>query len=231
MTVDRERLRSFGILMLLFVCMAALLGRLCYLMLADSTHFPINVVKISASYQHITRQQLESVLSVHLRDGFFGLSTAALQHDLLELSWIQTVTVKRVWPDSVTITLTEKKPIAVCNGMLMTETGTLFHADQGDDLPASLPKLMGPVSQQKDVLQIYEKLSKLLEMYGLSAESLQLRENQAWELVLTNGMVLRLGKRDLALRLRRFCRAYPAVFATKSEQLSSVDLRYARGMA
>ena len=43
--------------------------------------------------------------------------------------------------------------------------------------------------------------------------------------------MLRLGKRDLELRLQRFCRAYPVVFADKPDELSSVDLRYARGMA
>ena len=68
-------------------------------------------------------------------------------------------------------------------------------------------------------------------MYGLHAASLQLRDNQAWELSLTNGVQLRLGKRDLEKRLLRFCKAYPVVFADKPEQLTSVDLRYARGMA
>ena len=95
----------------------------------------------------------------------------------------------------------------------------------------SLPHLLGPESQQKEVLQNYEKLSKLLSTYGLSASALKLRKNQAWELSLTNGILLRLGKQDMELRLRRFCKAYPAVFADKPEQLSSVDLRYARGMA
>ena len=74
-------------------------------------------------------------------------------------------------------------------------------------------------------------MSKLLSIYGLHASALQLRDNQAWELSLSNGVQIRLGKRDLEKRLTRFCKAWPAVFADKSEQLSSVDLRYARGMA
>ncbi len=67
--------------------------------------------------------------------------------------------------------------------------------------------------------------------YGLRVAALQLRENQAWELSLTNGIQLQLGKRDMEKRLLRFCRAYPTVFADKPEQLARVDLRYARGMA
>ena len=60
---------------------------------------------------------------------------------------------------------------------------------------------------------------------------MKLRDNQAWELTLRNGVELHLGKRDLEKRLLRFCKAYPAVFAEKLNLLSSVDLRYARGMA
>ena len=59
----------------------------------------------------------------------------------------------------------------------------------------------------------------------------QLCDNQAWELSLSNGVVLYLGKQDIEKRLLRFCRAYPSVFAERPEQLTSVDLRYARGMA
>ncbi len=40
-----------------------------------------------------------------------------------------------------------------------------------------------------------------------------------------------LGKKEIAARLTRFCKAYPAVFAEKADQLASVDLRYSRGMA
>ncbi len=74
-------------------------------------------------------------------------------------------------------------------------------------------------------------MSKLLSSYGLNAVSLQLRDNQAWELSLSNGVLVRLGKRDMEQRLLRFCKVYKAYFADKGEKLSSVDLRYARGIA
>jgi cell division protein FtsQ len=211
--------------------MLALTGRLVYFFLADARYFPINTVKIAATYQHVTRQQLESILSKHLNQGFFGFSTHALTHDLLALAWSEDIDVQRIWPDAVKITLTEKEPVAVWNGELMTENGYVFHPEHAADERERLPQLTGPQTQQKDVLQNYQKFSKLLTAYGLSANALQLRDNQAWDLFLANGVLIRLGKRDLEQRLLRFCRAYPAVFADKSEQLSSVDLRYARGMA
>jgi cell division protein FtsQ len=230
MSAERDRLRYTSLLTLLIVCALFLTTRLIYLFLADAHRFPISTVKVVANYQHITRKQLEVVLSDYIDSGFFSLSVRRLQSDLLALDWSRRVYIERIWPDTLKITLEEKIPVALWNDAFMTSDGKILPLDK-KETALFLPKLMGPEHQQLEVLQIYQKLSKLLLVYGLHAVSLELRENQAWEIFLTNGIQLRLGKRDLEERLQRFCRAYPVVFADKSEQLTSVDLRYARGMA
>ncbi len=171
------------------------------------------------------------MLSDYLNASFFALPVRRLHEDLLALDWSECVYIERIWPSTLKITLVEKSPVAVWNDALMTDTGDLFNVGKDPVETPLLPRLSGPTHQQTDVLQIYQKLSKLLSTYGLHATSLQLHDNQAWDLTLTNGIQLRLGKRDLEKRLLRFCKAYPAVFADKPEQLTSVDLRYARGMA
>lgn len=230
MAAETDKLRYTSLLTVLIVCALLLSARLVYLYLADPQRFPITTVKISANYQHITRQELETVLASYLNASFFSLSVRGLNKDLHALNWSDQVSIERIWPDTVKITLVEKEPVAIWNGSLMTAEGELLNASK-DESETMLPRLNGPDNQQTDVLQIYQKLSKLLATYGLHAAGLQLRDNQAWELFLTNGILLRLGKRDLEKRLQRFCRAYPVVFADKPEQLASVDLRYARGMA
>ena len=225
-----ERVRYASGLILLILCALLLSARMIYLYLADSERFPVETVKIAASYQHITRKQLETVLSEYLNDSFFMLPVDRLQSDLNALDWAGNVQIERLWPSTLKITLVEKLPVAVWNESLMTSDGELFNIGK-EQTDTSLPRLSGPKQQQADILQIYQKLSKLLSTYGLNASALQLRDNQAWELSLSNGILLRLGKRDLEKRLTRFCRAWPVVFADKPEQLASVDLRYARGMA
>ena len=230
MSTDTERLRYASFLTLLIVCALLLLARMIYLYLADPQQFPVSTVKIAASYQHVTRKQLEAVLSDYSSDSFIVLPVEKLKADLTALDWTGHVDIERIWPGTLKITLVEKVPVAVWNDSLMTADGQLFNAGT-DQIDTSLPRLSGPKQQQADILQIYQKLSKLLSIYGLHAAALQMRDNQAWELSLANGVQLQLGKRDLETRLTRFCRAWPVVFADKPEQLSSVDLRYARGMA
>jgi len=215
----------------LVVCACLLTGRLVYLGLSDATRFPIHTVQIEATYDHITRETLETILSPHLKQSFLVLSTQKLQTELLALDWCEAVNVTRTWPGILKVTLIERQPVAAWNDAFITSKGVLFNQGKVMEGKYSGPYLRGPEEQQHEVLQTYEKLSKLLVRYGLNVASLDLRNNQAWELVLTNGVKLRLGKQDLEPRLRRFCRAYPAVFGDKPELLSSVDLRYARGMA
>lgn len=228
--VDSSSLRYFGLLLLLITSALVLAGRLGYFYLADAERFPITTIKVAASYQHVTHKELETILAKHLDSSFFSLPVTRLQNELNEINWIDTAYVERVWPDTLKIKLVEKKPVAAWGDALMTEDGKLF--SQGA-VPADLnmPKLKGPESQQLDVLQVYEKLSKILSAYGLNAAGLNLRDNQSWVLVLANDVKIYLGKKDLEARLLRFCKAYPAVFAEKADQLASVDLRYPRGMA
>ena len=125
--------------------------------------------------------------------------------------------------------------MAIWNRVLMTEDGLLFDLSpvewQKEANVEHLPELNGPKDQQLEVLQMFRKLSKLSESYGLHTNSLALRDNQAWELGLGNGVLLRLGKRDIESRLQRFCMAYSAIFGDKFDRLAVVDLRYTHGMA
>jgi cell division protein FtsQ len=230
MNGKKRGLRSTSLLGCLILCAMFLAARIIYLILSDAQRYPINTVKIGATYEHIDRKQLESILAKYIGDSYFSLSTNKLYQDLISINWADQVEIQRIWPDTLKITIIEKIPVATWNNALMTEGGELFNVGiENNDI--KLPHLSGPPNQQLEVLQNYQKLSKLLSIYGLHAAVLQLRDNQAWELSLTNGVQLHLGKRDLEQRLQRFCKAYPAVFADKPEQLFSVDLRYARGMA
>ncbi|WP_131782670.1 cell division protein FtsQ/DivIB [Legionella gresilensis] len=230
----KGQLRYVSLLTFLILCALCLMARLIYLFLADPQRFPINTVKIAAAYNHISHKQLESTLEKFSDASFFSLPVGPLHTALSSLAWVKSVQIERVWPDTLKIKLIEKKPIAVWNNMMMTAEGEIF--DGGSEIiGTSLPQLKGPKNQHQQVLQVYKKMSKILNNYELNATVLEWRNNGAWELTLSNGIQLRLGKRDLETRINRFCKAYPAVFAgvlsDKPEQMASVDLRYPRGMA
>lgn len=228
--VGSGSLRYIFWLLILSLSAIFLACRIGYYYLSDAERFPVTTIKVAANYQHVSHKELEKILEKYLSNSFFSLPVRALQNELNEMSWIDTATVERVWPDTLKIRLVEKKPIAIWDNALMDEEGRLFNEGAVPE-GFNLPHLKGPASQQAEVLQVYEKLSKILSIYSLNAKGLHLSDNQSWVLILRDGIKIYLGKKDLEERLLRFCKAYPAVFAEKIEQLSSVDLRYPRGMA
>jgi cell division protein FtsQ len=228
-------MRDQFFLSMLVVCAVLLMARLAYLYLADPINYPISTFKVEASYQHITRNCLEKILEKYAHKGFFSISVRDLHSELSALEWADKIKVERIWPDTLKIKVVEKRPMAIWNRVLMTEDGLLFDLSpvewQKEANVEHLPELNGPKDQQLEVLQMFRKLSKLSESYGLHTNSLALRDNQAWELGLGNGVLLRLGKRDIESRLQRFCMAYSAIFGDKFDRLAVVDLRYTHGMA
>ena len=230
MVAGIRRWHDRSLFVLLIFCIFALCAQLGYLYLADVHRYPVSTVKIAASFQRISRQQIESVLSVYQGSSFFSLPVEKLQKQLLQFDWADSVDVHRIWPDVLSIKLVEKEPVALWNDSLTTVDGRLFKVSSIDE-DVELPKLKGPEFQKNEVLQIYQKLSKLLLTFDLYVASLQLYPNQSWDITLTNGVYLRLGKQDIEKRLERFCKAYRTLFAEKLENLASVDLRYERGMA
>lgn len=218
-----------GLLIGLIVCALFLAYRLIFIFFSDSSRFPINTIKITAVYKQIERKDLEKILINYNQQSFFSLSRKKLRQDLLAIPWAQEVTVEKIWPDTIKIQLIEKSPVAFWNKNFITEDGHIYDTkcQQSDFF---LANLSGPDNQQLKVLQIYQKLSKLLTKQGLEVSSLKLNDNNTWELSLSNGIRLYLGQQDLEKRLERFLQAYSLLFHNKKVDSCHVDLRFQHGM-
>lgn len=204
--------------------------RLVLMIIADLDFFPINALKIKSSYKFVTRDQVQKVLLPYLSQSYLMLSENKLSEDLKKNVWVEDVKIKKIWPDRVDVQIIERIPVAFWNNVLLSEKGDLFVPASDKNSP-NLPRLFGPKNQQKDVLHIYEKLSKLLKAQDLFIAKVWLHKNQSWVIALSNGVIIRLGKSDIENRLQRFCEVYPKLFAASFDQISSIDLRYSKGMA
>lgn len=225
------RLQKALLSLTLFALACFLLARLVYTYLGSAENYPINTIKMVASYEHISHKELETLLSPYLDKGFFTVPVHQLYSSLINLPWTDTVDIERIWPDTLKIVLKEKHPFTTWNQVLLTQDGHLIEDDRAFAEMRDLPHLLSPPQDAKDVLQMYKKMSKILSIYGLKISTLEKRKSHAWEIILSNGVILKLGREAPVERLTRFCKAYPRVFAPKVGQLVSVDLRYPSGMA
>lgn len=219
----RQQLAMFGlcaaVTMLLWFGTVSILDR------------PIQRAEISGKFTQVSRVQIEQALAPYARSGFVSIDLAAVKRTLEAIRWIDYARVERAWPDGLRVMVTEQVAVARWGdrGLLNTR-GELFLPD-ARDLPAGLPQLLGPEGTETQVARLYLDTYPRLLTVGLSLTRVTLDERGAWNLQLGNGVEVRLGRQDVTARLERFISAASPVIATRTGQVSYVDMRYSNGFA
>jgi len=202
-----------------------------WLKLTNPENFPIYNVQIRGNYVHVDHNNLRQTIVPFIQKGFLMMDTRGLQDRLLQLPWVATAKVQRIWPDKIIIYLTEQHPVArFGKNTLLNAEGELFTV-KPQTVPAGLPLLMGPLGQQKLMLDTYQAMHNTLTPLSLKATILVVDPQQFWRLQLDNGIVLLIGKTDPIARLQRFVAVYPQVVGDKATLIDYIDLRYSHGMA
>jgi len=110
---------------------------------------------------------------------------------------------------------------------LLNQQGEVFAAKSEQVLPS----FTGQEGTAAEVTQYYAQFSHQLAALDLQVTRLDLSPRHAWQLRLSNGMVLELGREDMQQRLARFVEVYPYSLATMQGKVKYVDLRYRNGFA
>lgn len=194
-------------------------------------YFPINNIRIEGHYQHTSKDELKRIVVPYVSNGFFAVDVTELKMQILNLPWIETVTISRVWPDSLLLTINEYKARAIWDDKNLLDNNAVVFTPDEATIPTNLPHLSGPDGQQQQVLSLFEQMNKILSHLGLSVNNFAMSKRHAIQVQLDNGMQLLLGRNQPILRLERFARVYNKVFGSNGTAADRVDLRYPNGMA
>ena len=191
---------------------------------------PVKSVQITGHFSYLSPVELEKRVAHIIRGGLVTVNIADVKGRLLQEEWINEVTVRRVWPDSLMILITEHEPVALWgSNTLISNDAVIF--SPAEALPAGLPFLSGPQGSEGAVLKKYEYLKKELKRWGREIERLVLTERRAWQFKLADGPVVLLGRKDVAARFERFFSFVIPYQLDSLLQAKSIDMRYTNGFA
>ena len=229
----REQQRLALLLWLKVMVIAVFVGGGLYwsvVTLTDPKLLPLKVVRTDGKFRYMQRQDLEQAVANLTRGGFLTVDVAAIRDRARSLPWVDRVSVRRVWPDSLQLWVEEHVPLSRWGEKAMLNArGEVFRPKAGA-IPSGFPLLSGPDGSEKELSKYYLAIKVRLGPLGLSIEEITMDERRAWSMKLNNGAVIRLGSKDLEDRLARFYGIYPLLQADK-RQLQEVDLRYTNGFA
>ncbi len=98
-------------------------------------------------------------------------------------------------------------------------------------VPPELPQLSGPNGSAAEVVRRFLALQVGVVEAGLRLAALRLDARGAWELQLDNGVVVRIGRKQVEERCARFLAGALRMISQRAADIAYVDMRYSNGFA
>ncbi|MEN9705665.1 MAG: hypothetical protein RLZZ393_1544 [Pseudomonadota bacterium] len=193
---------------------------------------PIQTVSLAGRFQRVSPLAVEkAVRAVSRGQGLVAVDLHAVADAVRRIPWVDSVSVGRSWPRGLSVHVVEQVPVARWSDKgLLNARGEVFVNDPGH-LPEELPELVGPAGTETTVTRQYLAVHGRITEAGLRLTRVHLDPRGAWEYALDNGIVVRLGRRQVEERFERFLTSATRVISTRGQEIAYIDLRYANGFA
>lgn len=231
---------------------ALLLGAVVWI--AQRPYFAISTLRLApveegTDLRFVTASSLNEAIKDKLRGNFFFIDLDEARQLVETTPWVRHARVQRVWPDALAVYVEEHQPLALWNENEMINSWGEAFAAYASELPegAVLPHLKGPDDSERLVVQRYAEVARWFAPLNLRVNELALSPRYAWEVTLSDGMRLNLGRDPaadiadphgrsgalpFAARIERFVEAWPRVVQSlNGHAIARADLRYPNGFA
>lgn len=206
---------------------------------AAESVLPFSRVEIQGANRSETREAAPHVIN-RLQGGFFSLDLEAARESFELLPWVREAAVRRVWPGTLVVELTEHVPAAAWNELSILNTrGEVFAVRPW----AGLPKVNAPEGSEREVAARMGDFAKMLQPTGWQIAALRVDARLAWQVTLKpmtqdaehadsarSAVLLDLGRERQNERVARFVAFYPQV-AAHAQGVQRFDMRYPNGFA
>ncbi|MDU6924841.1 cell division protein FtsQ [Franconibacter helveticus] len=229
--------RLAGIIFLLAILLTVFFGGWMVLgWMDDAQRLPLSKLVVTGE-RHFTRNDdiRQSILALGAPGTFMTQDVNIIQSQIERLPWIKQASVRKQWPDELKIHLVEYVPLARWNDQHMIDAdGNAFSVPSDRTSKQNLPMLSGPEGSENEVLQGFRAMGQVLAKSNFTLKEAAMTARRSWQLTLTNGIKLNLGRDETMKRLDRFVELYPVLqqqAQADGKRISYVDLRYDSGAA
>lgn len=216
-------------LLLIFLLVSLVIWVAITLMRPDI--LPIKSVRVEGEFRQLSPDRLEAIVIDTVRGGFFNVNVDVIQKVLLRDPWVYQVTVRRNWPDSLTVQVTEQVAVAQWGQQgLINSDGELF-APESYTYPKGLPILKGPENTYSRMLAQLILFQDVLKNTGYEISGINLNDRRSWKVRLTDGPLLIIGRKNVSTRMNRIAAYMQSGLNKNIQDMEIIDLRYTNGFA
>jgi len=191
---------------------------------------PIEQVEVNGHLQYLSAAQLKQQALQQAQGGFFSVDLQQVRESLEQQPWVETVAVRRIWPNALGVMVVEKQAVAFWgkDELLSTQAVLFKPSIMPDNL--LLPQLIGPEGLHKNMFIELGRMQAWLLSSGLQIQKLTLDARRSWTLIASN-IEIRLGRKKYNERLQRFAEVFKPRLQKQQQLIQHIDMRYSNGFA
>jgi cell division septal protein FtsQ len=210
-----------------------------YRAVCSTTFFRLRNIEVSSS-KRLTQTEILALAGVEAGQDMARMNLKRMGEQLGQNSWVETVRIHRYFPDRLSITITEREPLAIVNmGFIyyLDKKGNVFKVlSQGDKL--DYPVVTGFCEEDMNSNQAgtREALKTTCELLGILREKgafiladvSEIHYDKGYGFTLftaSGGLPVKVGSGDFAAKVDRLARIYRELMAQRSS-LQYIDLDY-----
>jgi len=212
------------------------------------TVLPVNDVEVIGDLNFLDKETIETIIKNKINGGYFTVDLNAIRESLLQQPWVKNVSLRRQWPATLDVIITEQVPVAYWNeDGYINDVGEVFKPEKIDK-KLNLPKLNGPEGHHKNVWKFMNVLYQEMALLEFEVVRLDLDDRRSWEMIIsdadtdmikTQKIDVKLGRFETEKRLKRFLRILPSLTAghdllnktLTNKNIKVIDMRYPNGFA
>jgi cell division protein FtsQ len=192
---------------------------------------PIKAVIVDGDFEYISRQSVKLLIDEHMKNSFIKEDLLSVRNKLMANPWIDSVSLRREWPDVLHVVIKEQRAIARWGDKgFLNYRGDLVLA-KSDAVLNELPLLRSDDNQTQLLMRQYQFISELLSEHQLTILVLKKSTVGIWQAELNNGWKLFLGRADINKKIQHLLFALDQKAIVLGSDIDSIDLRYENGLS
>ena len=237
----KKYLRPLGKIAAVFFAISLVSGVFygVYRALDSATFFSLKNIEVSST-KRLTREEILGLAGVEPGKDLLRVNLKRMGEHILQNPWVETVRINRYFPDGISISITEREPLAIVSmGFIyyLDKNATVFKVlNHGDklDYPVvtgfSEDELNSDPKGTKEALKSTCELLKILREKGvfILADVSEIHYDKGYGFTMftsSGALPVKIGSGEFAPKLERFAKIYRDLMV-QSSTLHYIDLDY-----
>ena len=188
--------------------------------------YPIREIDVIAQESNYDYKKINSVISSLQGANLLSVDINELRKSIISDDWIKDVEITKSFPSKLSITIIQRKPLAIYNSKILTFDGTVI---QDNPFNIKLPIITDSTNDSYLSRAVFDSCSSYLDQINLKIAKIEIHNSLIK--IYTDSLLIISDRENLNRNLDRLIVSFDKLKLVFKQEIKSIDTRYSNGFA